>query len=65
LLNANDLAQHAEELNTFISIHNIDIMLFSKHKEFGIITTKCNGYSDASQNFPQATNFSYIKQYQS
>jgi hypothetical protein len=24
---------------------------------------KCSGYSEASQNFPQATNFSYIKQY--
>jgi hypothetical protein len=24
---------------------------------------KCIGYSDESQNSPQATNFSYIKQY--
>jgi exonuclease III len=27
---ANDLAQHTEELKTFISIHNIDVMLISE-----------------------------------
>jgi hypothetical protein len=30
LWNANGLAQHTEELKTFISIHNIDIMLISE-----------------------------------
>jgi hypothetical protein len=30
LLNANGLAQHAEELRTFISYHKIDVMLISE-----------------------------------
>jgi hypothetical protein len=30
LWNANDLTQHTEELKTFISIHNIDVMLISE-----------------------------------
>jgi hypothetical protein len=30
LWNANSLEQHAEELKTFISIHNIDVMLISE-----------------------------------
>jgi hypothetical protein len=30
LRNANGLAKHTEELKTFISIHNIDIMLISE-----------------------------------
>jgi exonuclease III len=30
LWNANGLTQHAEELNTFIPLHNIDIMLISE-----------------------------------
>jgi hypothetical protein len=36
---------------------------FAKRKQLGITLTKCIGYSDVSQNFLQATNFSYIKQY--
>jgi exonuclease III len=30
LWNANGLTQHTEELETFISIHNIDVMLISE-----------------------------------
>jgi hypothetical protein len=30
LRNANSLAQHTEEMRTFISIHNIDVMLISE-----------------------------------
>jgi hypothetical protein len=30
LWNASGLTQHAEELKTFISIHNIDVMLISR-----------------------------------
>jgi hypothetical protein len=30
LWNANGLTQHTEELKTFISIHNIDVMLISE-----------------------------------
>jgi hypothetical protein len=37
---ANSLTQHTEELKTFIFIHNTDIMLISKWKQLGIITTK-------------------------
>jgi hypothetical protein len=29
LWNANSLSQHTEELKTFISVHNIDVMLIS------------------------------------
>jgi hypothetical protein len=38
--NANGLTQHAEELKTFISIHNIDAMLISKQKQLAITVTK-------------------------
>jgi exonuclease III len=30
LWNANGLTQHTEEMKTFISIHNIDVMLISE-----------------------------------
>jgi hypothetical protein len=60
---ANDLLQNIKELKTLRSVHNIDVMLILKRKQAGIAVTKMYGYSDASQNSPQATNFSYIKQY--
>jgi hypothetical protein len=40
LRNATDLTQHTEELKTFISIHSIDVMLISKHKQLGITIAK-------------------------
>jgi hypothetical protein len=40
LQNANSLTQHTEELKTFISIHNNDVMLISKWKQLGITVTK-------------------------
>jgi hypothetical protein len=62
LRNTNGLTQRTEELKTFISIHNNDVKLIVKRKQQSP-SPKCNGYSDASQNSSQATNFSYIKQY--
>jgi hypothetical protein len=38
LWNANGLTQHAEELITFICIHNIDVMLISEHSN-GLLVT--------------------------
>jgi hypothetical protein len=34
------LTQYAEELKTFISIHNIDVMLILKQKQLRITITK-------------------------
>jgi hypothetical protein len=33
--------------------------IFANWKHLGITLPKCTGYLDASQNSPQATNFSY------
>jgi hypothetical protein len=38
LWNANGLIQHAEELKTFISLHNIDVMLISETHFTGKVT---------------------------
>jgi hypothetical protein len=40
LRKANSLTQHAEDLKTFISIYNNDVMLIPKRKQLGITITK-------------------------
>jgi hypothetical protein len=41
----------------------LKLHIFVKRKQLEITLTKCNGYSDTSQNSLQTTNFSYTKQY--
>jgi exonuclease III len=58
LWNANGLKQHAEELKTFISIHNIDVMLISETHFTEKIYLKHPNYAVYHTNHPAGTALS-------
>jgi hypothetical protein len=55
LRNANGLMQHTEELKTFISIHNIDIMLISETHFTEKSYLKLPNYTVYHTNHPAGT----------
>jgi hypothetical protein len=55
LWNANGLIQHAEELKTFISLHNIDVMLISETHFIEKSYLKLLNYTVYHTNHPAGT----------
>jgi hypothetical protein len=55
LWNANGLTQHTEELKTFISIHNIDVMLISETHFTDNSYLKLANYTVYHTNHPTGT----------
>jgi exonuclease III len=55
LWNANDLTQHTEELKTFISVHNIDVMLISETHFTEKKLSKLPNYAVYHTNHPVGT----------
>jgi exonuclease III len=55
LWNANGLTQHIEELKTFISIHNIDVMLISETRFTEKSYLKLPNYTVYHTNHPAGT----------
>jgi hypothetical protein len=55
LWNANGLTQHTEELKTFISIHNIDVMLISETNFTDNSYLKLPNYAVYHTNHPAGT----------
>jgi hypothetical protein len=55
LWNGNGLTQHTEELKTFISIHNIDIMLMSEMHFTEKCYLKVPNYAVYHTNYPAGT----------
>jgi exonuclease III len=55
LWNANGLIQHAEELRTFISLHNINVMLISETHFTGKSYLKLLNYTVYHTNHPAGT----------
>jgi hypothetical protein len=68
LAHINNVQLPQEEDIMYLGLHLDRRLTWHKHisakwKQLGITLTKYLGYSDASQNSLQATNFSYLKQY--
>jgi hypothetical protein len=56
LWNASGLTQHTEELKTFISVHNIDVMLISKTHFTEKSYLKLPNYAVYHTNHPAGKN---------